>query len=295
MHPSAHVLPAGVRICSTCQVLIFKLHHMASPSAKSPASSAGPNASIDGGSTTIPEVADSPDVLATSETANALVQQDVLSMFFQDNFSPENYVNALHASLIGLEKDPYSSSKLAHISNKSQDLITHLEYNTNEILRELADKTQQLRKASSTMGHTDATPDANDHSRLQYYVDALRNSVDTLQGDVALVRSALPTQDNRHVHSLIALKTVKANILSVCDCLQKACQMVGGDSISDRQFAEALQSLHESLKVRARELEEARADVMSQISEFKAWVPMFQPFSRFGPAYSKFIMRLDDI
>ncbi|KAM9915266.1 hypothetical protein OXX59_010577, partial [Metschnikowia pulcherrima] len=103
-----------------------------------------------------------------------------------------------------------------------------------------------------------------DISRLQYYVDSLKNAVETLSMDVDKVRreAVQPIPDAQEVghgdpiESLISLKEAKSSILKVYHVIQNAQRKVSGGAnlaVSDEEFQNALQSLYESLKIRLRE------------------------------------------
>ncbi|GEQ70680.1 hypothetical protein JCM33374_g4359 [Metschnikowia sp. JCM 33374] len=241
-------------------------------------------------------------------------KDDTIAMFFNEDFSPENYVDALYSSLSG-PTDRYSPQTLSKINTSTQDLLTHLDYNTNVLLHELEKKMDQLKKSSSTIGVSEyVSAEENtgavnaDTSRLQYYVDSLKNAVETLSSDVETVRREAATSIITEQHSdpangdpigsLISLKEVKASILKVYHVIQNARRKVGGSAevaVSDEEFSAALSSLHESLRNRLREgTNDDRVEVTETVKELRSWVPMFQPFTRFGPVFVKFVVKLEN-
>lgn len=226
------------------------------------------------------------------------LRSDALQMFFNDDFSPAAYVDALHASLTA-NANPYSPQTLAAVSSKSHDLIAHLDYNVNEVLRELARKMDHLKKLSGTIGALEFSqtsyPELSDSTRLQYYVDALRHAVEMLKANVDSVkRESSPNvlRDGDPVDSLIRMKAVKANILAVRSLLVDVQLKTGllAPAISDTQFQITMLSLHESLRARLRDEPDAVADIVKQL---RSWVPLFQPFTKFGPTFVKHVAKLE--
>lgn len=225
-----------------------------------------------------------------------VLQDEALAMFFDEDFNAAAYVDALFLSISG-SADRYSPHNLAQVSDKTLDLIMHLDYNTNEISRELARKIDQLKKLSGAVVGGDYDSDA---TRLQYYIDLLKNSVDLLQGDVDSARTLLVPDklaSESPIELLILLKTVKENIARVSAVLLKASKTVGATgelAVSVDDFQAALGSLLETLKTRLRDSDsEDKAELAESVREMRTWVPMFQPFTRFGPVYLKFVARLE--
>lgn len=233
-----------------------------------------------------------------------LLQDEALAMFFDDDFSPSNYVDALFQSIIGetTPENRYSKQNLSRLSNKLLDLTTHLDYHTNELSKELASKIDTLRKLSASVVAMDYEQNGSDEtSRLQYYISSLKNSVDTLQGDVAAARQQLVSQkhvaESDPVETLIQLKIVRENILKVLSILQNARKMVAGGSetVNVDEFLNTLNFLFETLKTRLKESENdgETLELQATIQEMRSWAPMFQPFTNFGAVYLKFVTRLE--
>ena len=56
-----------------------------------------------------------------------------------------------------------------------------------------------------------------------------------------------------------------------------------------------MQLLYESLKIRLREGgAEDKAEIAESVKELRSWVPMFQPFTKFGPIYVKFVAKMEN-
>ncbi|KAM9932568.1 hypothetical protein OXX80_007806 [Metschnikowia pulcherrima] len=237
---------------------------------------------------------------------------ETISMFFNDDFNPTSFVDALFSSIAG-PTDRYSPQSLSETNTKTQNLLTHLDYNTNVLLRQLEAKMEQLKASHSPIGLSEyvsleeSSGSTNaDISRLQYYVDSLKNAVETLSMDVDKVRreAVQPIPDAQEVghgdpiESLISLKEAKSSILKVYHVIQNAQRKVSGGAnlaVSDEEFQNALQSLYESLKIRLREGgAEDKAEIAESVKELRSWVPMFQPFTKFGHIYVKFVVKMEN-
>lgn len=159
---------------------------------------------------------------------------------------------------------------------------------------------------------------ADESTRLEYYFNSLRNSVQTLEAEVKSVLSQLSAKgqkeakngntenDNttRHdgedtdpVQTLILLNTVHSNIGRVLLVLQNLRRLFPGVdvlAIGVDEFLSALNVLHDTIRAQAREGDEdERAELEKTVAEMKSWTPMFLQFSQFGPLYSRFILRTE--
>lgn len=234
--------------------------------------------------------------------ASAL-ENESLNMFFDEDFSAASYVDALFQSITG-SSDTYSRANLAKLSTRLLDLMTHLDYHTSEISKEIADKILHLKKLSVSVvsgAGIDGDSNTDETTRLRYYIDSLRNSVEALQGDVERARKQLDPQiilpEADPVEVLIQLKNVRVNIGKVLQVLQNARKMVGGtenQSIGVDDFREALNMLHEALRTQFKDgTDSDKKELTYTVAELKSWSPMFQQFTQFGPVYVKFIIKLE--
>lgn len=234
-----------------------------------------------------------------------------LAMFFDKDFSPTEYVDALMLTLAD-PTDKYLGASLARISGRVLDLLSHLDYSTGEISKELANNMAQLQKLAQPVAGADES------TRLEYYFNSLRNSVQTLEAEVKSVLGQLSAKgqkeakngntenDNttRHdgedtdpVQTLILLNTVHSNIGRVLLVLQNLRRLFPGVdvlAIGVDEFLSALNVLHDTIRAQAREGDEdERAELEKTVAEMKSWTPMFLQFSQFGPLYSRFILRTE--
>lgn len=227
-------------------------------------------------------------------------QNDPLAMFFDDNFNPTSYVDALFHSITGTE-NKFSKQLLASLSSTLLDVITHLDYHTNEISRDLATKFETLQDLSLNLAPSvdSETADLSNNTRLQYYLSALHNTVDTLEEELIEAGKKLKQDSGSQllaVVSLILLKKVKQNIHQVLKVLQTARDMLGHDPslVTLDQFQHLLNLLFDSLKNQLRSKSDKELEAtLTSIEQLRELSTVFHQFSAFGPVYSKFIARLD--
>lgn len=224
-------------------------------------------------------------------------------MFFDEEFSAATYVDALFHSITG-SSDTYSRASLAKLSTRLLDLMTHLDYHTSEMSKEIAEKILHLKKLSVSVvsgAGIDGHSTMDETTRLRYYIDSLKNSVEALQVDVEQARKQLDPQiilpEADPVEVLIQLKIVRANISKVLQVLQNARKVVAAaetQSIGVEEFRETLSKLQEALRTQFKDGTDAdKKELTDTVAEMKTWSPMFQQFTQFGPVYVKFIIKLE--
>lgn len=127
-------------------------------------------------------------------------EEEVLSMFFDEGFTPSEYVDAVFSSELrknGTRMQDKSLhfadvSSLQGLQTKCSSLLTHFDYYTNELTRRFEDKIKELENTSSIISYRpvsgeDSTvggPEAG-ITRLEYYVDNLTSSLISTQMDLA--------------------------------------------------------------------------------------------------------------
>lgn len=142
----------------------------------------------------------------TEPNSSGKKEEEVLSMFFDEDFAPTDYVDAIFSS--GLRKeDTRMKDKSLHFANvaslqslqtKCSSLLTHFDYYTNELTRRFEDKIRELENTSSIISYRRNSNDEVENSeestvggpeagitRLEYYVDNLTSSLISAQMDLA--------------------------------------------------------------------------------------------------------------
>jgi len=186
-------------------------------------------------------------------------------MFFDPDFVPVNYVDQLFTTILGDCSNPtvYDNISKSSISNDVSNLITNLDYYTQELSAN--DKLQQLQDCTNLL---------NDNTtRLQYYTNILTNSIVSLQQDLASVNKLVTiNENNQSVQSLVQLKLVKKNlqlVLTIFENLFIALQQKL--SITPSQFEKLLNEITDE----------------STVGEFEDLKGIFNNLSKFNPIYKK--------
>ena len=233
----------------------------------------------------------------------SLHQDEALHMFFDPGFNPAEYVDALYASVTN-SGDKYAPQNIKKVAKTTQELIARLDYNTTEIVTELTAKMDQLRKLTATapipeLVSADPAGATAESKRLEYYVDVLRHSVETLADEAAQRQKRMaPLQASQPLETLSQLKVADANLVSAASLLASVRRTVGNidtgtGSLSG--FQEHLSALQESIRTRLKEgTSEEREELHRTIEKMRTWVPLFQPFAHFGPVFEKFVSRLEN-
>lgn len=205
-------------------------------------------------------------------------------IFTDPQFDATAYVDAIYAQVSKGQIDKYTPESLAALLATSLELVTQLDCHLTELAGQLASKIEALKRPSAlvTSLHADSM------TRLQFYLDSLRNSVDTLQGDLDAALKQVeggsgPVQD------LVALQGVKERINAVLEVLRRVCDLVllSRSVVTVSEFQTALESLHEKATDKAKTGEPIKEELQS----FEA---LFQGFSKFAPLYRKCLTRVSE-
>lgn len=234
----------------------------------------------------------------------SLIEDETLHMFFDPNFDPVEFVDALYLSAKS-SGDLYSAANVKKASTITQELITRLDCNTTEIVMELVTKLEQLRKLAGLVKVTDIADgsrpllETTESKRLEYYADVLRHSVETLSEEVKKAQDKTkPSYSSEALEKLANLKRAEDNLLATGSLLlnvRKSIGNLGKGSISLEKFQEQLNALQETITSRLREGSvEDRHGLALTVREMKTWIPLFQPLTYFYPVFTKFIRSLEN-
>lgn len=209
--------------------------------------------------------------------------ENELAMFFDEDFSSPAYVDALFLSLA--PSNPYTAKSLNTMSSKLLDLVTHLDYYSNELSSDLSKHLAKLQNASSQLSQSD-----DDTTRLQYYVNSLHNAVQSLHSDISLVFVEDPTPPV--LEDLVLLRLVRQNLLLVLTLVERANLLVAEDTITVDVFQRALDELYDSLKERH---DTNDPQLEQSIAGFVELLPLFNNVLNFYPVYKKFTNKLEKL
>lgn len=228
-------------------------------------------------------------------------------MFFDAEFNPASYVDALFLSMVNNgtsgSQNTYTRENLVSIANKSLSLVTHLDYYTNELSQELSGQLAVLKNSSNYVVSVSEDGDVpnNDETnitRLQYYVNALGNAVDSLNGDLAKLdpKQALLAESPsaRPIQNLVQFRTVKGrlqNVLGLFQRLEAALESPSSDSLTVGEFQTHVNQLYETVKT-GLATHPNDSKTTETIDGLVDLLPVFKGLSQFYPVYKKFVGRL---
>lgn len=132
-----------------------------------------------------------------------MLQDDSVSMFFDEEFNPASYIDALFA---GSDYTKSSLNKLINITNK---LITHLNFLVNQLNNEINGKLQEISKLTTETN-------LNNSTRLNYYLKLLQNSIMSLHEELDVPEF----KELALINKLVNFKTIKLHMLEALKVLQ---------------------------------------------------------------------------
>lgn len=233
----------------------------------------------------------------------AQINEESLSMFFDADFNPSNYVDALFQSISGNQPQSliYSKKNLQSVSNKCSNLITHLDYHTSELSSNLIDQIESLQNSSKVITHglnsDEEFNGLNEMTRLQYFTNTLNHSVLLLQSDIKQANEELNINKAQpeSIDKLIKLKSIRNNlnqVLIIFEKLNSICSN-NADSITIDSFQVSVNSLYETIRSQLNnEQNEINPILVENINELTNLLPLFQNLTNFYPIYKKFVNRL---
>lgn len=234
----------------------------------------------------------------------AQVNDESLSMFFDSDFNPSNYVDALFQSISNnkLQSQIYSKNNLQSLSNKCSNLVTHLDYHTSELSNNLISQIETLQNSSKiiTQGlNNDEVLNAlNDMTRLQYFINTLNNSILLLQTDIKQVNEELNVNNESQpesINNLIKLKGIKNNLNQVLAIFERLNSITinNPDSTTVESFQSSLNTLYDTIRNQlTNEENEINQLLVTNINELINLLPLFQNLINFYPIYKKFTAKL---
>ncbi|QPG74188.1 hypothetical protein FOA43_001512 [Brettanomyces nanus] len=195
--------------------------------------------------------------------SNSVSENDVLSMFFDDDFLPHDYLDALFSSSLTLSKPTlrnksieFANARSLHVlQSRCSSLLTHFDYYTNELTRQFETKMSDLKNSSSIISYRSETRSAKDEisgqthdnddslvgiTRLEYYVSNLSSALNSTVRDLAETNGKVLkfAEDNRFkkaeasVQDLQRMMKVKSRINQVIEVFDTIRSLVAS-SISE--------------------------------------------------------------
>ncbi|CCE79381.1 Piso0_001440 [Millerozyma farinosa CBS 7064] len=230
--------------------------------------------------------------------------EESIAMFYDPEFNAVTYVNALLQSLSKpqYQTQTYSKDNLQVLSLKCSNLLTHLDFYTNELSRDLTEQLETLQNASDIVTQNIDASDSNNVkgiNRLQYYVNSLNNSILMLQNDLQNVNNKITVNNIGHpkaVETLTTLKHAKSQVEKVIEIFENLNALAPKeslDSVTVESFQHGLTNLagqiHAQLSTTTKE---DLSLVLDGIDELINMLPVFEDLTNFYPAYKKFTKTL---
>ncbi|CAH2446143.1 Conserved oligomeric Golgi complex subunit 7 [Komagataella phaffii CBS 7435] len=136
---------------------------------------------------------------------------EVLSMFFDEEFVPHAYVDAvlvksLPTNTTSQKVIPRGSlqpntqlkgpsflpvKQLQSLQSNISSLLSHVDFYSNELTKDLEQQLDKLRSTATVLSYTSIGDDTSSVTRLEYYLDSLFNSIDTLQEDLVEINEKI--------------------------------------------------------------------------------------------------------
>lgn len=178
---------------------------------------------------------------------------DVLTMFFDENFVPHDFVDALFTSSLAQptldNSDEFASPRaIQGLQGKFSSLLTHLDYYTNELTRQFEDKMKNLENSSSIISQSDGDDTSKGITRLEYYVGNLSSSLNSISRDlkhaneeVAQVTEQSTFQKTEvSVADLQQMIHIREGITKVIDVFERVRSLVASSTESDAKNLDQL-------------------------------------------------------
>ncbi|KAI5968446.1 COG7 [Candida theae] len=245
--------------------------------------------------------------------------EESMSMFFDDEFNPSTYIDKLVTSVTQQKStttpttttttthapSSYSKQSLTKLSHTINQLITHFDYYVNDIANNsLHEKLEKLHKSSALI-HTGTEIDQKNgggsggSSRLQYHLNILDNSILSLQSELEEINKSIESNEsinNEAVQTLVQLKVVKQNLVTVIEVLEMVINSLSkvNESKSNytvEEFQSILDELLSSVKSQLNTIGD-KSILLAHIDKLVSLQDVFSSLNNFSPVYKRFTTKL---
>jgi len=164
------------------------------------------------------------------------MSDELLSMFFDDEFVPHAYLDAFLSNNIKTRSSSTTSNTTTNLKNlstiqslqhNSSLLLSNLDFLTNELTNDLESKIHKLHNLNSIISYSyqnsDETSKLKPTSRLEYYIDSLLISIESLNETIESITSKinlLQSQPDSTMKNMINLSFAKTNLIKVLKFLE---------------------------------------------------------------------------
>lgn len=232
--------------------------------------------------------------------------EESMSMFFDDEFNPSTYIDKLVTSVTqqnsttSTTPSTYSKQSLTKLSHTINQLITHFDYYVSDIANNsLHEKLEMLDKSSTLIHTSNASEEQGGTSRLQYHLNILDNSIISLQSELTEINNTIELNEsinNEAVQTLIQLKLVKDNLITVIDVLEtmnNSLSKVNENKLTYTvdEFQLILDELLGSIKQQLSSTGD-NSVLLAHIAKLINLQNVFLKLNNFNPVYKRFITKL---
>lgn len=160
------------------------------------------------------------------------MSDELLSMFFDDEFVPHAYLDAFFSNDMN-STNLKNSSNIQSLQHRSSLLLSNLDFLTNELTNDLESKIDKLYNSNSIISYSynnnnneTSTSKLKPTSRLEYYIDSLLISIQSLNEIIESIQHKINTiksnskTTSRTVQTLINLSISKTNLFKVLKFLE---------------------------------------------------------------------------
>lgn len=258
--------------------------------------------------------------------------EELLNMFFDDEFVPHAYLDALFSAIPGATSDGSQSltnpKNIELMQQRSATLLSHLDFYTSELTNNLETQLTKLRASNSVVSYSYESSNEKKlkpTTRLEYYIDSLSISVQSLNDTVANVTSKVSSleTDSQTTQNLLELTKAKQNLIHVQQALEtiKSIVEIVQDTpkttskssrtaptnaknatssliIQPSQLSAALKVLQDTIKEQVSQRKRSENDtevdqeLMTKIDDLSALMPIFKNLGEFQNVYADFVKNI---
>lgn len=232
---------------------------------------------------------------------------EILEMFFDEEFVPQAYLDILLSS---------KEFRLKELQSVSSSLLSRLDYYTTHLTKELEFTIQKLQKPAEILTYTNRSSDStiSGTTKLEYYLETLGCSVKALEKDVDKITQQLDQlnvkykDSNDTVQKIRGLETVKDRLLKVLHYFENLKRIIdisieskgkatqdNLQNISLSDFSLSLRTLQDTIvsslksSSETEKPDERNSELLKKIDLFSKLKPVFKGLTKFYPVYSEFV------
>ncbi|AMD21850.1 HFL006Wp [Eremothecium sinecaudum] len=235
-------------------------------------------------------------------------QDELLEMFFDEEFVPHAYLDILLSS-----KD----LSIKDIQLLSNSLLSRLDYYTGRLTKQLEITIQKLQKPAEILIYSKLRDEHNiGTTKLEYYLDTLGNSMKLLESDIDKINTDLSELNKKYddseelavkLNKLDLIKSRLTAILSTFDQLKMIMTISTGEDdtalrkVNSKDFKIALDTLKDTISTKLDEnsayesSNETNYDLIKKIDTFISLKPVLRGFSTFYPPYLEFANQIQAV